>query len=210
MLKTSLKLRYFALKEDLHLCRSTSSVPEVAKIDKREDPPVGKNVKKQTRRSLLKYLSSAPHLKELKAHIPHKYLVVKRHLSAIENMYLINSETAKDIAKRILPIVKTDFNGQVVAETNAGLGLVTVELLKSGVKLIRLYESCSEFREALMKLNNDYPGRIELFTKNLFYSYVLNYLDKIDSGNRVEQILKGVPKRNWSDGNKETSICGFP
>lgn len=148
---------------------------------------------------LTKYFNSKPHLKKIQEYIPKKYLINKRYPAIIENLYLIDSEIAKDIVKHILPILQSNKN-QLVCETNAGLGFITTELLDNGIELVRLYETCSEFRVTLKDFNDMYPGRIELFTKSLYSAPTLAYMDKIDNGNRIEQILKGVPQRKWTDG----------
>lgn len=41
-----------------------------------------------------------------------------------------------------------------------------------------------------------------MFTKDIFLLHRYEYIDKQDHGNRVEQLLKDVPKKSWSDGEK--------
>ena len=67
----------------------------------------------------------------------------------IEYLYLINPDVAKSIAKHISSILNQK-KEHFVAETNPGIGLLTKELLNGGIKLLRLYESCSDMRAHLM------------------------------------------------------------
>lgn len=154
---------------------------------------------------LTKYFNSKPHLKQIQEYIPKKYLINKRYPANIENLYLIDSEVAKDIVKQILPTLLSNKN-QLVCETNAGLGFISTELLDNGIDLVRLYETCSEFRKTLKDFNDMYPGRIELFTKSLYSAPTLAYMDKVDNGNRIEQILKGIPQKKWTDGTYNISL----
>lgn len=51
----------------------------------------------------------------------------------------------------------------------------------------------------MQDFNSVYPGRVELFSKDVFHASALSYLDQIDHGNRIEQLLKDVPKKDWRD-----------
>ncbi|GJQ66618.1 mtTFB2 [Trypoxylus dichotomus] len=131
------------------------------------------------------YLSSAKHIQNIRYIIPH-------------------SAIASDIAKHVLPVVK-DKSG-IVCETNAGLGFLTSELLDGGLHRIRLYETCSDFRLTLKGFSDVYPGKVELFVKDLFQIWKMSYLDKVDKGCRVIQFMKGIPKREWVDDSVMTII----
>lgn len=96
---------------------------------------------------LRNYLHSEPHLYEMSRYIPDKHLVLRQR-NTIENLYLVDSHIAKDVVSQILPIITKNKN-QIVCETNAGLGLISSELLDSGLPMVRLYEACPEFRIAL-------------------------------------------------------------
>lgn len=58
----------------------------------------------------------------------------------------------------------------------------------------------------------EYPGRVELFPKNIFQLNSLSYFDKTDNGGRVEEMLMNVPVRdNWSEGMSNLfSLNGTP
>lgn len=91
------------------------------------------------------FFKSDRQMLEILPHVPSKYL---RQNSLSQHFYLTSPKIAKDIVKKIKPFL--DLSGkQLIAETNAGLGLITIELLKEGVNNVRMYESCSEFRTEL-------------------------------------------------------------
>lgn len=112
--------------------------------------------KKGIPRTIKDFFLSEPELKKLLPHIPLKYL---HRNSLSQHFYLVSPEVAKDVVKKILPFL--DLSGkQLIAETNAGLGLITIELLKAGVNRVRMYESCSEFRMELKVSLNIYSQKI--------------------------------------------------
>ncbi|KAK9694339.1 hypothetical protein QE152_g33615 [Popillia japonica] len=140
------------------------------------------------RKKINLYLSSCKHIEDIRYIIPYKYTEIKKHTLA-DNLYLVDSRIAADIAKRILPFIKD--KNRMVCETNAGLGFITSELLDNGLDRIRLL--------TLKGFSNAYPGRVELFVKDFFHVWKMSYMDKMDKGQRVAQFLKGVPQREWSD-----------
>ncbi|XP_044264144.1 dimethyladenosine transferase 2, mitochondrial isoform X2 [Tribolium madens] len=160
--------------------------------------------RKSHRARLGQFFRKHPHLYAVKDDIPEKYLALKR-LTPPDNLYLIDVEVAKKAVTHILPDIRTNEN-QLVCETNAGLGLISGELLDNGVKLVRLYESCPDFKHYLKSRFEPYKGRVELFTKDLFLLHRYEFIDKQDHGNRVEQLLKGIPTKAWDDGPVLTII----
>ncbi|XP_017775855.1 PREDICTED: dimethyladenosine transferase 2, mitochondrial [Nicrophorus vespilloides] len=162
-----------------------------------------RNLKMKHGLKISKYFESMPHLKEIKEFIPKKYLLQKRQYSA-ENLYLIDSKIAKSIVRHVIPAI---CNGpQTICETGAGLGLITSELLDCKIPCVRLYEPCQDFRITLRDFNRVYPGRVELFVKDIFQLTRLSGMDKLDRSNRVDQLLKGVPIKEWKHGPAMTII----
>lgn len=95
------------------------------------------------------FLKSNPELVDVFPYIPSKYLRVN---SKAEHHYLISPKIAKKLVDEIMPFL--DLSGkQIIAETNAGLGLISAELLARGVNLVRMYESCPHFRTELKVIN---------------------------------------------------------
>lgn len=108
------------------------------------------------------FFQSDSELLKIYPHIPSKYL---RKNSVSEHFYLISPKIAKDIVKKIMPFL--DLSGkQLIAETNAGLGLITLELLKEGVNLVRMFETCSEFRTEL-------KVSLDVFNENCLESFIV-------------------------------------
>lgn len=105
--------------------------------------------KLKANREVMSYLESKPNLKEMIEFIPEKYLRIKR-ISPPEHLYLIDNSIAKSVVKYVYPkIKKYDNDDHVICETNAGLGLITSELLEKGINLVRMYETCVLFRQGL-------------------------------------------------------------
>lgn len=98
-----------------------------------------------------KYMQSDEKLSPLIKHIPNKYFPSKKK-ALISNMYLVNPEVAESVAGWIMPFVKSK-SDQVICETNAGLGLISSNLLKAGLGRIRIYESCMDFQTYLTVSN---------------------------------------------------------
>ncbi|KAG5884975.1 hypothetical protein JTB14_000366 [Gonioctena quinquepunctata] len=99
---------------------------------------------------------------------------------------------------------------QIISETNAGLGLISTELLERGVDRVRMYESCPEFRQELKNFGKVFPGRVELFTKDIFQLGRFAFMDKQDNCSRVDALLKNVPKKSWVDEPVLTVVGALP
>lgn len=126
------------------LCKAApESIPEDKAELKRQ---------KSAKLKLTAYFKSEPHLFAVKKYIPEKYFLIKHDTSVLDSLYLVDSNVAKDIVKHVMAEV-VDAKKQIICETNAGLGLIALELLDSGVNLVRLYESCPEFRNSLKVQN---------------------------------------------------------
>lgn len=96
-------------------------------------------------KEMRKFFESNPELLDVLPHIPTKHL---RVYTASDHHYLISQKIAKKLVHEIMPFL--DLSGkQLIAETNAGLGLITGELMSRGVNLVRMYEPCSEFQTEL-------------------------------------------------------------
>ncbi|KAJ8932073.1 hypothetical protein NQ314_014975 [Rhamnusium bicolor] len=189
------RLKYYQFIRSCHKAEQLK-VQTVAK-------PV-KNTRTTHSKRINLFFSKNEDLKELKQYIPSKYFQLKR-IGIPENLYLICPSVAKTIVSHLMPTLNLNSN-QIICETNAGLGLIATELLENGVKLVRLYESCPDFRLELKDFGTVYPGRVELFTKDIFHLDRYAYMDKQDRANRVESLLKNVSKRSWIDGNNVKNI----
>ncbi|VEN60295.1 unnamed protein product [Callosobruchus maculatus] len=189
-------------------CRRLSRLSKIDSTEPTKHPESSSDSVTNTRvphtHELYYLFTTNPHIENIKKYIPPKYFLRPNKLPA-DNIYLICPKTATKIADIVFKYLRST-KAQVVAETNAGLGLIATELLDRGLDLIRLYESCPEFREELRDIADVYPGRVELFTKSIYQMNRYAYADKQDNGNRIETLLKGVPKRSWSDDPVMTII----
>ncbi|KAJ8926122.1 hypothetical protein NQ315_009979 [Exocentrus adspersus] len=141
-------------------------------------------------------------------HLPRQYLKVRKAGSP-ESLYLVCPKTAKTIASYVKAAFEEN-QDQIIAETNAGLGLIATELLDSGVRPVRLYEPCPDFRLELKDFGKVYTGQVELFTKDIFHLHRYSYMDQRDSLNRVQTLLKNVPKKSWKDDPVMTIVGSMP
>lgn len=116
-------------------------------------------------------------------------------------LYLIDRETAVNYVS----LIKTDLlkNTCFVAEMNPGFGILTTELLKTGVPLIHLYETNKRLHHVLDIVRNNYPNRLDLRHFNLAKIAQVFYVDKITGANRIEEILQDIEYKTWED---ETSM----
>ncbi|KAI4495632.1 hypothetical protein M0802_008467 [Mischocyttarus mexicanus] len=125
----------------------------------------------------------------------------KKHIKVTnmkENIfYLIDKSTAKKFVQLIIDDLSKDMN--FVAENNAGIGLLTEELLNAGIKKIYAYETNNCFYPALNKLKDKYPDRLEIRNGNLSKMSILHYLDEQDNKNRINEVLNGTPVVPWEN-----------
>ncbi|KAK4884387.1 hypothetical protein RN001_000658 [Aquatica leii] len=187
------------------LRRLTIKVSETPELVSKQEEPVRK-LRNKTR--LNRYFDGLFYLKDVKQSIPEKYFVVTRK-QVFQHMYLVDQKIAKEVVRTILPYLKCD-DPHIVCESNPGLGLITTELLREGVEMVRLYESCIEFRNILKNLSKLFPDSIELFSRDIFHISSLSYADRYDSGNRVKEMLKGIPKKPWNKDPVMTIIGPMP
>lgn len=131
---------------------------------------------------VIKYLENTVVYKDIKDMLPKSLL---RKYKTPESMYLINRDTAKVIANT----VKNDINNSPVIEVNPGLGLLTEQLLNCQKNHIYLYEASMHFTQQLHGLQSQYSNRITLKQADFFKMWKLAFQDKMDNGNRVQELL---------------------
>ncbi|KAJ8714052.1 hypothetical protein PYW08_007672 [Mythimna loreyi] len=101
-------------------------------------------------------------------------------------MYLINKETAKEIVNTIKERIN---NNSPLIEVNPGFGFLTEELLQCQNNPIYMYEMSSQFSTHLSKIQEKYPGRVIFKVADFFGMWKLAFKDKIDQGNRIQELL---------------------
>lgn len=133
------------------------------------------------------------------AHMCSKELTDICRTKDARTLYLIDRETAVNYVS----LIKNDLlkNTCFVAEMNPGFGILTTELLKTGVPLIHLYETNKELYHLLDIIRNNYPNRLDLKHLNLAKIVQILYIDKITGANKMEEILQDIEYKNWEDKN---------
>ena len=130
--------------------------------------------------------------------LPLKIMKIRR---TAESLYLADEK----IADKFSALIQRDLakgSSAFVAEVNPGLGLLTERLLQTTIPKIHLYEPTSSFilpNSRLQSIINQHPDRLELRKANLLKMWDAAFLDFKDGGNRFQEMLKGIEKRNWDD-----------
>uniref|UniRef100_A0A1A9VZA8 rRNA adenine N(6)-methyltransferase n=1 Tax=Glossina brevipalpis TaxID=37001 RepID=A0A1A9VZA8_9MUSC len=129
---------------------------------------------------------------------PEKMLNKKLNLPV--HMYLANGETAKFIDEKLDPFLKQS-RCDTILEINPGIGLLTRKLLdrEEQFKKIMLIETLSYFAETLQEMHNLYPDRVKFKQGDIINLRKLAYMDKIDNGSRVIELLSDVPYKQYND-----------
>lgn len=127
-------------------------------------------------------------------------LLVRRATGHSNNLYIINETSAKALASMISEELSNDSSH--VIECNPGLGLLTKELLKTGVPCIHLYEAIKPFCEGgrpLSMLMKEHPDRLTLKELNFFKIWKLLLRDQFLETTHTEDYLVDVPYSQWNN-----------
>lgn len=116
-------------------------------ITKPEEKTSSKKKNKPRSQKIVNYFTSEPHLNEVVKLIPSEYFAPKRRLT-LEHLYLADKNIAKDVVSHVLPFI-LEMKKQIICETNAGLGLITAELLQNNIEAVRMYETCPDLRNII-------------------------------------------------------------
>ncbi|KAK9886297.1 hypothetical protein WA026_015807 [Henosepilachna vigintioctopunctata] len=190
--------RRFSNQNDIYCSDSDDEVVAIC-----NNPKARKKNKKMSHKEMLNtYFESNQMRLKVKDLLPEECFSLKKNA---DFLYLIDPLNAKKVTSCILPYLKQD-TSKIIAECTPGLGLISKDLLKNGIEAIRLYEPIPKFRDHLKHLHTLYPGKVQLFTKSLFNLSSYFYIDKMDNGNRVDQLLRGIPKISWNNAPVLTII----
>jgi len=111
-------------------------------------------------------------------------------------LYLIDEKAASKYVSLIIEDLLK--NTCFVVEMNPAFGILTKKLLEAGIPMIHLYEAKKEFRPILEKIQNIYPGRLDMRNFNLLN--ISKLLDKnMNSAKKVQKVLQDVEDRKWED-----------
>lgn len=121
-------------------------------------------VKRKYNKRFTNFFLEYPHLLQIRQLIPGQYLTVTKGVVS-DSVYLICPKVAKEVVGLVEPHLDLS-NDQIIAETNAGLGLITQELIKIGIPVVRMYEHCEDFRFRLR------VSKKRTILYKLYYMYV--------------------------------------
>ncbi|KAG6450023.1 hypothetical protein O3G_MSEX006358 [Manduca sexta] len=108
-------------------------------------------------------------------------------------MYLINRGTAKTIADTIKDYLTEE---SPIVEVNPGLGFLSEELLKCQNNHIYMYEISHHFTQYISNLQAQHPDRITFKVADFFGMWKLAFRDKMDQGNRIQELLGDLSTDN--------------
>uniref|UniRef100_A0A182JU81 rRNA adenine N(6)-methyltransferase n=1 Tax=Anopheles christyi TaxID=43041 RepID=A0A182JU81_9DIPT len=111
-----------------------------------------------------------------------------------ERFYVANLVTAERIAEVLTKDLPPD---RLLVEVNPGPGLLTKQLMKRNVQNLRLYETDPSFEARLKSSFNLSKDAIRIGDFNGLWR--LSYLDGFDNGQRVCNMLSGIPQRKWEE-----------
>lgn len=153
--------------------------------------------------SLARFSYSTKAKKELVARYSAEFpakLLSRKHKSP-PHMYLANAEAANRIGQYLEPHLQSS-GCDTVLELNPGAGHFTRLLLdkESQFRRIILLESMDHFMPRLQELHALYPERVKVRHGDFINLWKLVYMDKMDGGTRVSDLLNDVPQRAFSDG----------
>ncbi|PSN55069.1 hypothetical protein C0J52_01870 [Blattella germanica] len=151
--------------------------------------------RRQTNKEILDYMNSKKSLKSVLNDLPEK--ILKRKKGTPEALYVVDKNVAKIIAKEII----SDSNNRSIPvfEINPGPGILSRELLATGIQNLSLCEPSSFFLEHMEKLEAEYPSQVQIIQQDFLSLAKLTYQDHQDGGTRVQKLFSNVPKVKWTD-----------
>jgi len=123
------------------------------------------------------------------------------------HMYIANSEAAARINQYLEPHFQSS-GCDTVMELNSGAGYFTRHLLdrESQFRRIILLESMDHFMPKIQELHTLYPERVKVRQGDFVNLWKLVYMDKMDGGSRVADLLSDVPQKAFTDGKPILAI----
>ncbi|XP_015120687.1 dimethyladenosine transferase 2, mitochondrial [Diachasma alloeum] len=120
---------------------------------------------------------------------------VMRRTKNFTTLHLLDRDVSKAFASLIIDKIPKEQT--FIAEMNPGIGLMTQQLLDSGVSVVHGYDKFTEFMQWLHPLSKRYPGRLHLRPFNLATIAKTDFLDgKINSRN-MDKMFEGIRPRDW-------------
>lgn len=138
------------------------------------------------------YLLERPENEDIVNNIPKK--LFRKNRVFPENIYLADKEIAGTIASALEKHVRQ--KGSIVLEINPGLGIFSKKLIDIGVDSLHLYEPNATFFSNLKELEKCHRN-VSVFRDDLLSFWKMTFLDKVDNGTRVKDILSRYPEKDW-------------
>ncbi|XP_017071912.2 dimethyladenosine transferase 2, mitochondrial [Drosophila eugracilis] len=116
------------------------------------------------------------------------------------HMYLANADAAERISQYLDPHFQNT-SCDTIMELNSGAGHLTRHLLdkESKFRRIILLESMDHFMPRAQELHTLYPERVKVRQGDFVNLWKLVYMDKMDGGSRVADLLNDVPQKAFTD-----------
>lgn len=134
---------------------------------------------------------------------------VVRRTKTCATLHLLDQVVAKEFASLIMDEVM-DNNEVFIAEINPGIGLVTQELLKSGIPVVHGYEKYTEFMQWLHPLMERYSGRLQIRPFNLLTIGKTDFIDGKTNSKNMDKIFEGLEARKWCENPAMVIIGPVP
>ncbi|XP_077300370.1 mitochondrial transcription factor B2 [Arctopsyche grandis] len=122
--------------------------------------------------------------------------LLRMRRSTPEVLYVASESAAKRLISHLKPCLEKS-TPENLLEINPGFGYLTKELLDLHFPKINLYETSSNYEQFLMKLQKQYPNRLQYKIEDFFGMWRMSFLDKLDSGNRIEKLFDSIETKPW-------------
>lgn len=159
-----------------------------------------KNVAKCYQSTKAKRAEHAERMSRYGMEFPEKLLNKKQKSAA--NMYIADAGIAREINNYLEPHLK-ESKCDTVLELNPGPCHLTRHLLdrESQFRKIILIESTEHFMPRLQEMHALYPDRVKVHHGDFSGLHKLVFMDKMDNGMRVADLLCDVPQKNFNEGS---------
>ncbi|XP_063981831.1 dimethyladenosine transferase 2, mitochondrial [Diachasmimorpha longicaudata] len=122
---------------------------------------------------------------------------VMRRRSNFSTLHLFDRDVSKAFASLVIDEVPKE--GTFIAEMNPGAGLMTHQLLESGVSVVHSYEKFPEFMKWLYPLSQKYSGRLQIRPYNFASLGKAEFLDRQVNSRIMKNMFEGLKPRDWQD-----------
>ncbi|KAH8388474.1 hypothetical protein KR093_007450, partial [Drosophila rubida] len=150
----------------------------------------------------------AERMSRCSSEFPEKLLTKKQKSAA--QIYVADAQIAQEINNHLEPHFKQSACDTVV-ELNPGPGHLTRHLLdrESQFRKIILLESTEHFMPRLQELHALYPDRVKVKHGDFVSLWKLAFMDKMDSGMRVVDLLNDVPQKQFTEDINTLVVGGI-